>query len=51
MTEEPTQWTPQGERIPVPTEDDFLRDLRKVAKAPEKASDARPDASGAEDEQ
>ncbi len=29
---EPTQKTPKGHEIPVPTKADVLRDLRKVAK-------------------
>lgn len=36
---EPTQTTPQGETIPVPTREEVLRDLRKVAKAPEPSGD------------
>ena len=31
--EEPTQETPTGHTIPVPTRDDVLRDFEKVAKA------------------
>ena len=30
--EEPTQHTPQGAEIPVPTREEVLRDLAKVAK-------------------
>jgi hypothetical protein len=30
--EEPTQHTPKGAEIPVPTREEVLRDLRKVAK-------------------
>ncbi len=44
-----TQTTPQGREIPVPNVADVLRDLRKVAKAPERPSDTRPDLSGPED--
>ncbi len=33
MPDEPTQQTPQGQTIPVPSRDDVLRDLRKAAKA------------------
>jgi hypothetical protein len=33
MTDEPKQRTPKGEEIPVPTREDVLRDLKKVAKA------------------
>ena len=51
MADEPTQETPQGHEIPVPSRADVLRDLRKVAKAPERPSDARTDPSGPEDEQ
>ncbi len=43
---EPTQTTPQGETIPVPTREEVLRDLRKVAKAP-KPSARRDDEGGA----
>jgi hypothetical protein len=47
---EPTQETPQGERIPVPKRKDVLGDLAKVAKAkPRNDSDAGE--SGAEDQQ
>jgi hypothetical protein len=36
----PTQQTPEGETIPVPTKADVLRDMRKVAKAqPRKGTD------------
>ncbi len=49
--EQSVQWTPEGQEIPVPTRGDVLRDLRKVAKAPEPTSDARPDAGSPEDEQ
>jgi hypothetical protein len=35
---EPKQKTPKGAEIPVPTRDDFLRDLRKVV-APDKPQD------------
>jgi hypothetical protein len=31
---EPTQQTPKGHKIPVPTREQVLRDLRKVAKPP-----------------
>ena len=30
--DEPTQTTPKGVEIPVPKREDFLRDLKKVAK-------------------
>jgi hypothetical protein len=30
--EEPTQYTPEGAEIPVPTREEVLRDLEKVAK-------------------
>lgn len=33
------QQTPQGQTIPVPARGDVLRDLRRVAKAPERPSD------------
>ncbi len=45
---QPTQQTPQGETIPVPTRGDVLGDLRKVAKAPQRPSDT--DAGSAEQE-
>jgi len=32
--DEPTQETPQGLTIPVPTKDDVMRHLRQVAKDP-----------------
>jgi len=36
--QEPTQETPQGHEIPVPTREQVLRDLKKVAKPkPKKA--------------
>jgi hypothetical protein len=38
--QEPTQETPQGETIPVPTREAVLRDLAKVAKP--KRGDAAP---------
>ena len=47
--DEHTQQTPEGETIPVPTRGDVLRDLRKVAKAPQRPSDA--DGGSTEDEQ
>ncbi len=31
-SEEPTQTTPQGETIPIPTRKDVFRDLEKVAR-------------------
>ena len=31
VTDEPKQKTPKGEEIPVPTREDVLRDLKKVA--------------------
>lgn len=37
--EPPKQTTPQGETIPVPTREQVLRDLRKVAKAPKPSAD------------
>ncbi len=33
--EQSVQWTPEGREIPIPMRGDVLRDLRKVAKAPE----------------
>ncbi len=36
---EPTQETPQGETIPVPTRKRVFDDLRRVARAPERPSD------------
>jgi len=33
MAEKKTQKTPKGKEIPVPTREDVLRDLKKVAKA------------------
>jgi hypothetical protein len=39
--DKPTQTTPKGKEIPVPTREDFLRDLRKVA--PPAKSDQRED--------
>lgn len=36
---EPTQTTPQGEELPVPKRGEFLKNLRKVAKADEKPAD------------
>ena len=43
--QEPTQKTPKGAEIPVPTREDFLRDLKKVAPklpaVPPKRTDTR----------
>jgi hypothetical protein len=39
---EPTQKTPKGAEIPVPTREDFLRDLKKVA-PPAPKPPAKPD--------
>jgi hypothetical protein len=39
VSDEPNQKTPKGEEIPVPTREDVLRDLKKLAKA--KPSTAR----------
>jgi len=36
----PTQQTPKGETIPVPTKADVLRDMRKVVKVNKPPSDA-----------
>ena len=36
----PTQQTPEGATIPVPTKADLLRDMRKIAKADKPESDA-----------
>jgi len=36
--EGPTQETPQGYKIPVPTREEFFRDLEKVAKPRKKPS-------------
>lgn len=46
------QKTPQGETIPVPTDADVLRDLRKVAKAhpPMESDESDAPSSGAEQE-
>jgi len=33
---EPTQQTPEGHEIPIPTREDVFRDLEKVAKPPKK---------------
>ena len=33
VSDEPKQKTPKGEEIPIPTREDVLRDLKKVAKA------------------
>lgn len=51
MSDEPTQQTAKGVPIPVPTRGDVLRDLRKVAKAADRDSDARRDLDGPEEEQ
>jgi hypothetical protein len=45
----PSQETPTGAKIPVPSKADVLRDLRKVAKVAENESD--PSAGSAEQEQ
>jgi hypothetical protein len=37
----PTQQTPEGQTIPVPTKADVLRDMRKVVKANKPPSDTR----------
>ena len=42
IDERPTQRTPKGAEIPVPTREAFLRDLRKVA-PPAKSDDKKPD--------
>lgn len=44
---EPTQTTPKGAKIPVPTRDAFLRDLAKVAPPVER----EPEDAGQGDEQ
>jgi hypothetical protein len=52
--EEPTQETPEGHTIPVPTRQDVFRDLRKVARAPEppdEDDESAGDAGGAEEQQ
>lgn len=38
---EPTQKTPQGEEIPIPTRGEFMRDLKKVAKVGKKSQTTR----------
>lgn len=38
---EPTQETPQGHEIPVPTRKQVFRDLEKVAKRPSRQADRR----------
>ena len=38
----PTQKTPQGHEIPVPTRKQVFRDLEKVAKRPSQAGRRRP---------
>jgi hypothetical protein len=40
--EEPAQETPRGHKIPVPTREQVLRDLRKVAKPPSERGRRRP---------
>jgi hypothetical protein len=41
--DEPTQTTPKGAEIPIPTRDAFLRDLAKVVPpAPEGETDEKP---------
>lgn len=45
--DDPTQTTPQGETIPFPTREQVLRDLRKVAKAPEPSERSGDDEGGA----
>jgi hypothetical protein len=39
----PTQKTPAGATIPVPSEEDFFRDLAKVAKPQEKSAERCPE--------
>jgi hypothetical protein len=51
---EPTQETPEGHKIPVPTRQDVLRDFRKVARAPEppdEDDESAGDAGGTEKQQ
>jgi hypothetical protein len=43
-TKEPTQKTPKGYEIPVPTREQVLRDLAKVAK-PKERKESEDDAS------
>ena len=40
--QEPTQKTPKGHKIPLPTREPVFRDLRKVAKRPSHAGRRRP---------
>jgi hypothetical protein len=40
--EQPTQETPKGHKIPVPTREQVLRDLKKVAKPPSEREGRRP---------
>ncbi len=39
---EPTQRTEKGHEIPIPKRDDFMRDLKKVAKVPKSKATRRP---------
>jgi hypothetical protein len=39
--DEPTQETPRGHKIPVPTREQVFRDLEKVAKRPSQAGRRR----------
>lgn len=41
--EEPTQETPEGHTIPVPTREDVLRDLEKVAKPKRSQRESGPE--------
>lgn len=41
-TDQPKQKTPKGHEIPVPTREDFLRDLKKAAK-PTPSTPRRPE--------
>jgi hypothetical protein len=41
--EQPTQETPEGHTIPVPTREDVLRDLEKVAKPRRSTRERRPE--------
>jgi hypothetical protein len=47
--ERPTQKTPKGAEIPVPTRDEFFRDLRKVA-PPDKPQQAQDEPAEEADE-
>jgi hypothetical protein len=49
--DKPTQHTPKGEEIPIPTREDVFRDLGKVAKPRKRPSGEESDgASSPEDE-